>query len=83
MRPVTPAIVVPVDNQKRFSNGDGYACELHGSLEALRASLMPPATAYVPPQGQLWEPCPLCGTEPVLIPLQLCEKCYPVLSVGR
>lgn len=63
--------------------GDGYACELHGSLEALRASLMPPATAYVPPQGQLWEPCPLCGTEPVLMPLLLCEQCYPALSEGR
>ena len=59
--------------------GDGYACELHGSLEALRASLLPPKAGYVPPQGQLWEPCPVCGTEPVLMPLMLCAQCCPAL----
>lgn len=28
-------------------------------------------------QGQLWEPCPRCGTEPVYMPLMLCETCWP------
>ena len=27
--------------------------------------------------GQLWEPCPLCGQEPVYMPLDLCAHCWP------
>jgi hypothetical protein len=27
-------------------------------------------------QGQLWEPCPNCGREPVYMPLHLCEGCW-------
>ena len=27
--------------------------------------------------GQLWEPCPRCGNEPVYMPLQLCDQCWP------
>lgn len=32
----------------------------------------------VPKQtGQLWEPCERCGNEPVYMPLQLCNDCWP------
>lgn len=27
-------------------------------------------------QGQLWEPCPNCGREPVYMPLHLCDQCW-------
>jgi len=27
--------------------------------------------------GQLWEPCPKCGQEPVYMPLHLCDNCWP------
>jgi hypothetical protein len=27
--------------------------------------------------GQLYEPCPRCGREPVYMPLHLCEDCWP------
>jgi len=27
--------------------------------------------------GQLWEPCPRCGNEPVYMPLHLCDDCWP------
>lgn len=28
-------------------------------------------------QGQLWEECPNCGSEPVYMPLGVCENCWP------
>jgi hypothetical protein len=28
-------------------------------------------------EGQLWEPCERCGAEPVYMPLNLCDKCWP------
>lgn len=28
--------------------------------------------------GQLWEPCPRCGSEPIYMPLHICESCWPV-----
>lgn len=28
-------------------------------------------------EGQLWEPCPKCGNEPVWMPLNVCERCWP------
>lgn len=31
----------------------------------------------VRPQGQLWEPCPHCGQEPVWMPLHVCMSCWP------
>jgi len=31
--------------------------------------------------GQLWEECPLCGREPVYMPLNLCEHCWPTTPV--
>ena len=27
--------------------------------------------------GQLWEECERCGTEPIYMPKMLCENCYP------
>lgn len=27
--------------------------------------------------GQLWEPCEVCGKEPVYMPLMLCSRCWP------
>lgn len=27
--------------------------------------------------GQLWEPCPNCGNEPVYMPLHVCADCWP------
>lgn len=31
--------------------------------------------------GQLWEPCPRCGREPVYMPLGLCDHCWPAGSI--
>lgn len=31
--------------------------------------------------GQLWEPCPRCGQEPVYMPLGLCDDCWPTKPV--
>lgn len=31
--------------------------------------------------GQLWEPCPRCGHEPVYMPLHLCGNCWPTKPV--
>lgn len=37
-----------------------------------------PAVARPPAKtGQLWEPCEVCGAEPVYMPLHLCEACWP------
>ena len=27
--------------------------------------------------GQLWEPCPRCGKDPIYLPLELCADCWP------
>lgn len=36
------------------------------------------AAAHRPAQeGQLWEPCELCGREPVYMPLHRCDRCWP------
>lgn len=37
-----------------------------------------PAPPTSPPakEGQLWEPC-RCGREPVYMPLELCDQCWP------
>lgn len=58
---------------------EGYAFEIYPSKSELLKSLEIPGIAvqYVEPEGQLWEPCPKCGHEPVLMPLHLCEKCWP------
>lgn len=37
-----------------------------------RAAAVPPSK-----QGQLWEPCESCGREPVYMPLNLCDACWP------
>jgi ribosomal protein S14 len=37
-----------------------------------------PAAAHPPSKtGQLWEPCEVCGREPVYMPLMLCDRCWP------
>lgn len=61
---------------------EGYAFDLYPSREALEHDLFPPPKApatppYTPMTGQLWEPCPRCGAEPVYMPLHLCESCWP------
>ena len=33
--------------------------------------------------GQLWEPCPKCGREPVYMPLGLCDRCWPKAPAVR
>lgn len=45
--------------------------------EAANAAKAP--TSYTAPrqEGQLWEPCEHCGTEPVYMPLNLCDRCWP------
>lgn len=46
--------------------------------EAAAAAARPVAPPAVPvQQGQLWEPCELCGADPVYMPLHLCAKCWP------
>ena len=37
-----------------------------------RAAAIPPSK-----HGQLWEPCQMCGQEPVYMPLHLCGTCWP------
>jgi len=42
--------------------------------EKTGVSVQPP-TPEVKKTGQLWEPCPKCGKEPVYMPLHLCKDC--------
>lgn len=32
-----------------------------------------------PPEmaGQIWDECSRCGREPIYLPLELCESCWP------
>lgn len=62
-----------------FTEGyeEGYVYELHPSRESLMRAIAPPPPQWIKPEGQLWEPCPRCGKEPVLMPLHLCAECYP------
>ncbi len=65
----------------------GYIAKMHlafrrlQQLEAEReeAELARPASPPVitARQGQLWEPCERCGAEPVYMPLNLCDRCWP------
>ncbi|MGP9797028.1 hypothetical protein ACT3UJ_06685 [Halomonas sp. 86] len=51
---------------------------IKGELEQAMDSTAPAPKLSVPkPNGQLWEPCEICGKEPVYMPLHKCMDCWP------
>lgn len=45
---------------------------------AAREHALPTSSSIAPTQqGQIWEPCERCGSEPSYLPLHLCSKCWP------
>lgn len=47
------------------------------ALDAEKPERVAEAIIVPAKQGQLWEPCKKCGHEPVYMPLNLCERCWP------
>lgn len=49
-----------------------------GIEQEVKAKARPLPPEKVPePNGQLWEPCELCGREPIYMPLHVCLDCWP------
>ena len=59
-----------------YPDQDDLAESPLAQLEALKRKQQS-RTDYVKPCGQIWEPCPKCGREPVYMPLFVCDHCWP------
>lgn len=49
--------------------------QIDADAAAADRPVAPPAVPVQ--QGQLWEPCEVCGAEPVYMPLHVCANCWP------
>lgn len=63
-----------------FDQGFGVGGLARYDMDAERAELIARGEMQVMPRqcsrgGQLWEPCPICGKEPIHLDCGLCDDC--------